>query len=62
MMLFWLIVVVVIIVAVALLMRQGGWSDRPSASDRAEDELRKRYARGELDEETFRRMQDELRR
>ena len=35
----------------------------PSASSESPEEiLRRRYARGELDDETFRRMHDELRR
>lgn len=58
MMLGWLIVLLAIgVVAWLLLRRTGG-----SAGDRAEDALRERYARGEIDDETYRRMLAELRR
>jgi putative membrane protein len=62
MMLFWLLIVLVIVIAVVLLLRRNGLAGRTSATDRAEADLRERYARGEIDEEAFRRMRDELRR
>jgi putative membrane protein len=62
MMVFWLLLVLVIVLVVVFLMRQGGWGGRSSAADRADEALRERYARGEIDEEAYRRMRDELRR
>jgi putative membrane protein len=62
MMVFWLVVVVIIVLAVVFLLRQGSLGGRSSAANRAEEALRERYARGELDEEAYRRMRDELRR
>lgn len=65
MMLVWLVVLVLVIVLVWGIAR-GGWSDRDrddgEGRDRAERILRERYARGEIDEETYRRRMDELRR
>lgn len=39
-----------------------GGSGGPPGEDRAEAVLRERYARGEIDEETYRQRLDELRR
>jgi putative membrane protein len=39
-----------------------GTGTTKGSSESAEEILKRRYARGELDEETFRRMRDELRR
>lgn len=58
MMLGWLIVLLAVVGVVWLLVRR-----MPGSSGgRAEEALRERYARGELDEETYRRMLAELRR
>ena len=67
MLLFWLIVIGLIVWLVATLARrEGGDRSRSSSGqsreDRAEGVLRERYARGEIDEGTYRRMLDELRR
>ena len=64
MLLFWLVVIALIVwLVVTLLRREGGGGPRTgSGEDRAEKVLRERYARGEIDEETYRRMLDELRR
>jgi putative membrane protein len=62
MMVFLLLVVLVIVVAVVLLLRRNGLGGGTSAADRADAHLRERYARGDIDEETYRRMRDELRR
>jgi putative membrane protein len=60
--LFFLILIgVVVWLAVSSSRRDGG----PRAGDSresAEEILKKRYARGEIDQETYRRMRDELRR
>jgi putative membrane protein len=58
MILWWLPVLLVAIVVILMLRsRPGG-----NRSDPAEDALRERYARGEIDEETYRRTLAELRR
>jgi len=62
MMVFWLLVVVIIVLAVVFLLRQGRLGGRSSPADRAEETLRERYARGEIDEEAYQRMRNELRR
>lgn len=68
MMFGWLLILVLVIVAVWAIAqgkwpggerRRGGWG---RGEDRAEAVLRERYARGEIDEETYRRMLAELRR
>jgi putative membrane protein len=63
MMIFWVILlIVVVVVGVGYLRRSGTRGDgaaRPG--DDAEATLRERYARGEIDEETYRRMRNELR-
>lgn len=63
MMLFWLIVLVAVIALAWSFARRGGRSaGPPSGEDRAEALLRERFARGEIDQETYRRQLDELRR
>jgi putative membrane protein len=63
MMLFALILFVLVIVAAWALIQRGGFSGLTGTpGDSAEGILRQRYARGEIDEETYRRMRDELRR
>ncbi|MFV1988679.1 MAG: SHOCT domain-containing protein [Gemmatimonadota bacterium] len=54
---FWLVILVLLGVFGWRLMSRGGGTSSTSA----EETLRQRYARGEIDEETFRRMMDELR-
>lgn len=63
MMIFWLVLLVVIAWGFWAFARRSGWGDRPHAGeDPAEAMLRQRYARGEIDEATYRRMLEELRR
>jgi putative membrane protein len=62
MMLFWTVLVLAIVWVIwtATRGRTSGTGDR--RGDAAEDILRARYARGEIDDETYRRMLAELRR
>ena len=62
MMFGWTILLVVVVVAVwALATRRGGSDDRgTTAGKRPEDIVREQYARGEIDEDTYRRRLDEL--
>jgi putative membrane protein len=64
MLLFWLIVIGLIAWFVATLLRRdrGAAPRKGREDDRAESLLRERYARDEIDEETYRRKLDELRR
>ena len=60
MMVFWLLVLVAIAAVVwRLVGTRGGGVGQPPAS--AEEILKARYARGEIDRETYKRMLDDLR-
>ena len=66
MMIGWVLILVVLVVAVWA-VADGRWSGRGQGTgrtgeDRAESVLRERFARGEIDEEEYRRKLDELRR
>ena len=66
MMFGWTLILVVLVLAVWG-VADGRWPGRSkgegrSGEDRAESVLRERYARGEIDEEEYRRKLDELRR
>ena len=50
------------LIAVVVWALMKGASTPSARSESAEEILRRRYARGELDDETFRRMRDELRK
>lgn len=69
MLVFWLLLLLVVVVAVVWAVgraRAAGDAAPGSAhgrgQDRAEEIVRERYARGEIDEETYRQRLDELRR
>lgn len=62
MMLWWLLILVLLVAAVAWLVQRGGASARIAGEDRAEAILRERYARGEIDAQTYHRQTEELRR
>lgn len=54
---FWIAVIVAVVWSIARLVRgRGGGVGRSTA----EDILRERYARGEIDEQTYHRMRSEL--
>ena len=60
MMLFWLIVAIALLwFFIRALQQRDGSGDR-SAHDPARDALRERYARGEIDRDTYLRMLDDL--
>jgi putative membrane protein len=63
MMLVWLVVLVLVVLVVRALAT-GRWGRGPSRSGRddAEAILREQFARGEIDEETYRRRLQELRK
>ena len=66
MMFGWTLILVVLILVVWAIAA-GRWPGRSedgggSGEDRAESVLRERYARGEIDEEEYRRKLDDLRR
>ncbi len=64
MMMGWLLVLVILLGGLFWLFGRGvrGREDGPESRDPAEDALRESYARGEIDERTYRRRLDELRR
>lgn len=63
MMMFWWVLILAIVAVVWWQVRRGSWSNRPiHGRDRAEGILRDRFARGEIDEATYREQLAELRR
>jgi putative membrane protein len=64
--LFWLVVLVAIVLLVVRLLSRGRASldspRGPSSHDDAEEILSARYARGEIDQATYQRMLDDIRR
>lgn len=60
MVIFWLLIVILIITMIWFLVRRAGNLGQDSSQESALDILRKRYARGEIDEEQYRRMKEEL--
>lgn len=67
-MMFGWIFILVLVLAAVWVLSQGKWRGGPNdrdgkrGEDRAETVLREQYARGDIDEETYRRRLDELRR
>ena len=63
MMFFWIILLVLLAaVAWRFMVQQGAGGGRGGGYGRAEEILRERYAKGEIDSDTYRRMLDDLRR
>lgn len=63
MMLFWIVLLIALVGLVWSLGQRGGWfGGAGRTEDRAEATLRERYARGEIDDATYQRMREELRR
>lgn len=63
MMISWILLLVLLVAAVWWLAQgRGGAAPGGTREDSAEAILRERYARGEIDEATYRRQLDELRR
>ena len=56
--LFWIVIIVGIVLIAKVLLAPGSAGLTPPQS--AEDTLKQRYARGEIDQEEFERMKDEL--
>jgi uncharacterized membrane protein len=54
----WWVLIAVAIVAVVLALRRGS----TGATSSPEEELKRRYARGEIDHEQYQRMLEDLRR
>lgn len=62
MMFFWVVVLIAIVALAWSLVQRRGISGVSPGGDRAEEVLRERYAKGEIDEATYQRMLNELRR
>lgn len=62
MMILWWLLIIAIVVVIVWALRRGVGSRALDSRDPAEEALREQYARGEIDEETYRRRRDELRR
>ena len=64
--LFWLVVLGALVLLVVRIVRRGralpDGSRGPSSHEDAEEILNARYARGEIDQATYRRMLDDIRR
>lgn len=60
--LFWLAIIAALIWLFYRIARSQGWIGEGRPRDRAVEVLRERYARGEIDRETYERMLEELRR
>jgi len=58
--LFWLVVLALIVTLIWFLIRQGSNSANQSSDETALEILKKRYVRGEIDEEQYRRMKKEI--
>ncbi|MBU0675458.1 MAG: SHOCT domain-containing protein [Proteobacteria bacterium] len=61
MLLFWLLIVLGIFMLVKALLGAGKKEDGLGTPETAEEILKKRYARGEIKEDEFRKMLDNLR-
>ncbi|WP_372637028.1 SHOCT domain-containing protein [Fodinibius sp.] len=57
---FWLLVLAVIVTLIWYLIRKGSESPSGSSGESSLEILKKRYARGEIDEEQYRRMKNEI--
>lgn len=60
MIIFWLLVLILIVTLIWFLIRKGGESFEKNENESSLDILKKRYARGEIDEDEFRRMKKEI--
>lgn len=60
MVLFWLLVLGLIGTLIWFLIQKGSQSPSNSSSESSLEILKKRYARGEIDEEQYRRMKKEI--
>lgn len=58
---FWCVIVIVVVLLVIWLLRSGGGPGGGRHSD-AEEELKRRYARGEISREEYEQKLDDLRR
>jgi len=57
---FWLLILVFIVTLIWFLIRKGSESPTESTGESSLEILKKRYARGEIDEEQYRRMKKEI--
>ena len=63
MMIGWGLILILLVAGLIWAFRSGVWGRGGTAPrDPAEDALREQYARGDIDDETYRRRLDELRR
>lgn len=60
MMVFWLMVLGLIVTLIWFLIRKGSESTSDSSGESSLEILKKRYARGEIEEEQYRRMKNEI--
>ena len=60
MVIFWLVVLGLLVTLIWFLIRKGSSTMRNSAGETPLEILQKRYARGDIDEEEYRRMKEEI--
>ncbi|MEX0772783.1 MAG: SHOCT domain-containing protein [Balneolales bacterium] len=60
MIIFWVLMLLLLVTMIWFLVRKGGDTGKSSSNESALDILHKRYARGEIDDEHYRRMKKEL--
>ncbi len=58
--LWWLIGIALVVVLVRVLWDRRGWLGRPSNRESPEQILKRRYAAGEIDHDTYERMRHDL--
>ncbi|MDT8403194.1 SHOCT domain-containing protein [Sulfuriflexus sp.] len=57
---FWILLIVILVVVVKAMSNTGGSGSKPTQDESPMEILKKRYARGEIDEEEFDRRRKEL--
>lgn len=57
---FWLLIIALIVILIWFLIKKGSTPDQQAPDESPLEILNKRYARGEIDEEQYQRMKNEI--